>query len=224
MSKSFLSAEQICKHYKSADAGRIQVLDSVSLSIDKGDWAMLVGSSGSGKSTFLNILGTLDTADSGQLLLEGKNYAQASAMSKAKIRQERIGFVFQSFQLIAELTALENIMLPAQFSSKSSLARTRALELLDRVGLKQRATHHPGALSGGEQQRVAICRALINEPDIILADEPTGNLDPDTSSELINFFGELREQGKTIVMVTHNHELKSHATKVFQLKQGKLSS
>ena len=224
MSKVFLHAKQISKHYKSADAGRIQVLDNVSLSIQKGDWAMLIGSSGSGKSTFLNILGTLDTADSGLLLLEGKNYAKSSALSKAKIRQQRIGFVFQSFQLIPELTALENIMLPAQFGSNSSQAKKKAMELLSRVGLSMRANHHPGALSGGEQQRVAICRALINEPDIILADEPTGNLDPDTSSELINFFSELRKQGKTIVMVTHNHDLKSHANKVFKLRQGKLSS
>jgi putative ABC transport system ATP-binding protein len=223
MSK-FLSAKNICKHYKSADAGRIQVLDNVSLEINKGDWAMLIGSSGSGKSTFLNILGTLDKADSGQLMLEGKDYSKFSAMAKAKLRQEQLGFVFQSFQLIPELTALENVMLPAQFSSRSTQAKKRALELLDRVGLSSRSSHHPGALSGGEQQRVAICRALINDPDIILADEPTGNLDPDTSAELIKFFSELRKQGKTIVMVTHDHQLKKYATKVFSLDQGKLKS
>ena len=161
------------------------------------------------------------------LTFEKKSFVELGrvfTLSKAKIRQQRIGFVFQSFQLIPELTALENIMLPAQFGSNSSQAKKKAMELLSRVGLSMRANHHPGALSGGEQQRVAICRALINEPDIILADEPTGNLDPDTSSELINFFSELRKQGKTIVMVTHNHDLKSHANKVFKLRQGKLSS
>ena len=221
---SFLSAQNISKHYNSADAGRIQVLDNVSLDIQQGDWAMLIGSSGSGKSTFLNILGTLDKADSGRLLLQGKNYAKFSAMAKAKLRQDQLGFVFQSFQLIPELTALENVMLPAQFSSHSNQAKKRSMELLERVGLASRSTHHPGALSGGEQQRVAICRALVNDPDIILADEPTGNLDPKTSEELIEFFSELRQQGKTIVMVTHDHQLKKYASKVFTLKKGKLSS
>ncbi len=223
MNDIILKTENISKHYNSADAGRIQVLDNISIEVQRGDWCMLVGSSGSGKSTFLNILGALDSADTGTLYLNDKEYSKMSAAKKAKLRQKSIGFVFQSFQLIPDLTALENIMLPALFSLNKSKAKERAMKLLNQVGLHNRASHHPGALSGGEQQRIAICRALINDPELILADEPTGNLDPTTSKQLIDYFSTLREeQNKTIIMVTHDHQLKTHANKIYDLKKGKL--
>ena len=224
MSKIILQAENICKSFKSEDAGTIKVLSNVNLKVQEAEWIMLIGSSGSGKSTLLNLLGALDTPNQGSISLNGKAYSHLRASGKAAIRQKNIGFVFQNFQLIPELTALENVMLPGLFTFRNSHIKKRALDLLEEVGLKDRASHHPGALSGGEQQRVAICRALINDPELILADEPTGNLDPKTSEQVIGIFTRLQKDlKKSIVMVTHNHDLQQHATRVFNLDHGKIS-
>ena len=224
MSKIILHAENICKSFKSEDAGFIHVLSDVNLSVSESEWVMLIGSSGSGKSTLLNLLGALDTPNKGKISLNGKAYSHLGAGGKASIRQKNIGFVFQNFQLIPELTALENVMLPGLFASSNGDVKKRALDLLEEVGLADRASHHPGALSGGEQQRVAICRALINDPELILADEPTGNLDPKTSEQVIGIFKRLqKDRNKSIVMVTHNHDLQQHATRVYNLDKGKIS-
>jgi putative ABC transport system ATP-binding protein len=224
MSKIILQAENICKSFKSEDAGTIKVLSNVNLKVQEAEWIMLIGSSGSGKSTLLNLLGALDTPNQGSISLNGKAYSHLRASGKAAIRQKNIGFVFQNFQLIPELTALENVMLPGLFAKSNSQVKKRALDLLEEVGLKDRASHHPGALSGGEQQRVAICRALINDPELILADEPTGNLDSKTSEQVIAIFTRLQKDlNKSIVMVTHNNDLQQHATRVYNLDKGKIS-
>ncbi|MCM8536677.1 MAG: ABC transporter ATP-binding protein [Lentisphaeraceae bacterium] len=218
-----LKISSVSKTYKT-EHGPLKVLDDVSFSVNKGSWTMLVGASGSGKTTLLQLLGALDKPDVGTIQLSGSDYAKAGSFASAKTRREKLGFVFQSFNLLPELTALENIMLPGLFKSSDKKAvKKRAQDLLAKLNLSDRATHKPNALSGGEQQRIAIARSLINDPEIILADEPTGNLDPSTSDVIIDIFkGLIKDQGKTIVMVTHDHALKSHASKVLQLDKGRI--
>ena len=216
-----IKVKHLLKTVSAAD-GDLDILRGIDFEIPVGSSAAIVGASGSGKSTLLGLLAGMDIATAGQIWIDGELLTDLSEDQRASLRAEKVGFVFQSFQLLPSLTALENVMLPLELNGQPD-AREQAEYFLQRVELTDRMTHYPRQMSGGEQQRVAVARALINNPAIILADEPTGNLDPKTSEELIEFFSELRTQGKTIVMVTHDHQLKKHASKVFTLKKGKLN-
>jgi putative ABC transport system ATP-binding protein len=201
----------------------VRVLDGLSLEIEAGDFVALMGPSGSGKSTLMNILGCLDRPTSGEYLLEGEDVAKLDKDRLARIRNQKIGFVFQSFNLLSRTTALENVELPLYYSTvaESQNMTGRALAALEAVGLKDRAHHKTNQLSGGEQQRVAIARALLNNPTLILADEPTGNLDSRTSSEVMNIFKTLNEEkGITMIMVTHEPDIAAWAGKRIYLKDG----
>ena len=200
----------------------VDALQGVSYTIEKGDFLAVMGSSGSGKSTLMNILGCLDKPTSGEYILEGEEVSKFDKNKLARIRNQKIGFVFQSFNLLARTTALENTELPLLYSSTNGKEMTeRAMASLAAVGLKDRAHHKTNQLSGGEQQRVAIARALLNNPTLILADEPTGNLDSRTSSEVMNIFKTLNEEkGMTMVMVTHEPDIAAWAGKRIHLKDG----
>lgn len=206
--------------------GELEILKGVDLNINKGEIVSIVGSSGAGKTTLLSILGTLDRATSGELLFEGQNLMQLNDRKLAAFRNQRIGFVFQFHQLLPEFTALENIIIPALIAkTKRKEAEARAMELLELLQLSGRAQHKPSALSGGEQQRVAVARALINNPSIILADEPSGNLDSKNANDLHNLFFTLREKyGQTFVIVTHNQELAKMADRSIVMSDGKIIS
>lgn len=211
---------------KTYDLGEIQVpvLKGVSLSVDKGELVALMGASGSGKSTLMNILGCLDRASSGRYLLDGRDVAQLSADERARMRNQKIGFVFQNFSLLPRTSALENVAMPLAYSAdgpSERQARKRAEEMLKRVGLGHRLDHEPSQLSGGQQQRVAIARALINSPELVLADEPTGNLDSKTSQEVLQMFATLNEEdGITIILVTHDAEVAQHAKRTILISDG----
>jgi putative ABC transport system ATP-binding protein len=202
----------------------VNALDGVSLSIDEGDFVAIMGASGSGKSTMLNILGCLDTPTSGSYLLDGIEVAARSRKDLAFIRNQKLGFVFQNFNLLPRTSAIEQVELPDLYLGRLSRKerRQRALELLKRVGLGGRGTHTPSQLSGGQQQRVAIARALMNNPPVLFADEPTGNLDTKSSVEIMNLFTELSREGITIVMVTHEDDIAAYATRHLVMKDGKL--
>jgi len=212
---------------KTYDLGEVQVhaLVEASLSIEEGEYIALVGPSGSGKSTLMNTLGCLDRPTSGSYLLDGEEIATLSRDQRAKIRNARIGFVFQNFNLLARTPAVENVELPLLYSRGISARerRDRAVRLLELVGLGDRLDHHSGQLSGGQQQRVAIARALINEPAILLGDEPTGNLDSRTSREVIDLFARLNgEQGLTIILVTHDQDVARFAQRTVVLRDGRI--
>ncbi len=196
--------ERVSKFYPAKADGQstLKALDDASLSVEAGEWLAVMGPSGSGKSTLVNLIGCLDRPTSGAIWLDGENIAELSASELNRIRAEKIGFIFQQFHLIPYLTAIENVMLSQYFHSMTD--EKAALEALARVGLQERAHHLPAHLSGGEQQRVCIARALINDPKIILADEPTGNLDAQNQEIVLRLLRELHEQGRTIVMVTHD--------------------
>lgn len=202
----------------------VNALDGVSLSIDEGDFVAIMGASGSGKSTMLNILGCLDTPTSGSYLLDGIEVAARSRKDLAFIRNQKLGFVFQNFNLLPRTSAIEQVELPDLYLGRLSRKerRQRALELLKRVGLGGRGTHTPSQLSGGQQQRVAIARALMNNPPVLFADEPTGNLDTKSSVEIMNLFTELSREGITIVMVTHEDDIAAYAARHLVMKDGKL--
>jgi len=202
----------------------VHALDGVSLSIDEGEFVAIMGASGSGKSTMLNILGCLDTPTKGSYLLDGIEVAQRSRNELADIRLRKLGFVFQNFNLLPRTSALEQVELPDLYLGRLSRhdRRKRARELLTRVGLGGRITHKPSEMSGGQQQRVAIARALMNEPPVLFADEPTGNLDTKSSVEIMNLFTELSKEGITIVMVTHEDDIAAYATRQLHMKDGKL--
>lgn len=203
---------------------KLEVLKGISLDLERSQWLMLLGASGSGKTTLLNILGTLEQPNSGSLKFDGRNYAE---YNPTRLRNEKIGFVFQSYHLLPELNVLENVMLPAQLGGDYSLKK-RAIELIERVGLKDRAHHRPTELSGGECQRAAIARALINRPELLLADEPTGNLDTATGHEIMELFRELHRDQKSplsIIMITHNPDLAhSYGSQSLTISDGRIAS
>lgn len=202
----------------------ITVFEDLSFEIEKGEWISLTGSSGCGKTTLLHLLGGIDQPTDGHILFNDKDFSSLNRTKRAKLRRKNIGFVFQSFNLFPELNAIENVMLPASVAGlPSRKAEQKAQELLKEVGLDHRVKHRPAELSGGEQQRVAIARALMMEPDVLLADEPTGNLDDDNSLEIMKIFQNLhQDKGKTIIMVTHQKELTRFASRSIFLKDGKI--
>ncbi len=225
MSERLLSARNLFKTY-TLGKRNLDVLRGVSLELDRGDFVALRGASGAGKSTLLHLLGGLDTPTSGEVVLGGRNIASLSRSELARLRNLQVGYIFQAYYLLPELDALENVCLPARMARKSAdAAAARGRELLDRVGLKERIEHKPYELSGGEQQRVAIARALINEPELILADEPTGNLDSHTGEDIIGLLVALRtEQNTTLVMATHDMKLAGRAPKVIELVDGQIQT
>jgi putative ABC transport system ATP-binding protein len=205
-----------------ANGGVIRALDNFTLSVDPGEWVAVMGPSGSGKSTLVNLIGCLDRPTSGEIWLDGENVANMSATELNRVRAEKVGFIFQQFHLIPYLTSLENVMLAQYFHSMTD--EQEALEALERVGLKERADHIPSQLSGGEQQRVCIARALINDPKIVLADEPTGNLDAQNEEIVLRLLRELHKQGRTIVMVTHDPVVARLADRRIELHHGKIAA
>lgn len=215
---ALLRAERIKRNY-----GTLQVLKGIDFEINKGEIVAIVGASGAGKSTFLHIVGTLDKPDEGKVFMHGVDVTSLSEKELAKFRNEHIGFVFQFHNLLAEFTALENVCMPSYINGKKSEAavKARATELLTLLGLEHRLTHFPSQLSGGEQQRVAVARALMNEPSLILADEPSGNLDSTTAEELHRLFFTLRDQlGYTFIIVTHNEHLAEMADRRLVMRDG----
>lgn len=214
-----LSAQHIGKHY-----GKLHVLRDVGINIKKGEIVSIVGSSGAGKSTFLHILGTLDKPDKGEVFLHGQRIDNLSGKALSKFRNRHIGFIFQFHHLLPEFTALENVCIPGWIAgNKKKETENRAIELLNILGLGQRLENKPNQLSGGEQQRVAVARALINNPDIIMADEPTGNLDSANAKELHNLFIKLRDTyQQTFLIVTHNEELARMSDRILHMKDGQI--
>jgi len=201
----------------------VHALRGVSIEIQRGEYVAIMGPSGSGKSTLMNLIGCLDTPSKGSYLLNNKQVSQMNDDELARIRNEEIGFVFQTFNLLPRATALQNVELPLVYAGVASKDRhARALQALDRVDLTSRKTHRPNELSGGQRQRVAIARALVNNPSILLADEPTGNLDSKTGEEIMGLFARLHEGGNTIVLVTHEPEIASHAHRVIHIKDGQV--
>lgn len=204
---------------------QVWALDGVSVEIDRGDFVAVMGASGSGKSTLLNILGCLDVPTSGEYVLDGISVAGMSRSDLAAVRNGKIGFIFQNFNLLPKTSARENVELPMLYCSglKPSERRKRAEELLEQVGLGDRMLHTPAQLSGGQQQRVAIARALMNNPPLLLADEPTGNLDSHSTLEIMDFFKRLNDAGQTIVMVTHENDVAAYARRKIIMKDGKIT-
>jgi putative ABC transport system ATP-binding protein len=220
---AIIELDKVKKHYQMGD-NLVKAVDDISIKIEKGDFVAIMGPSGSGKSTAMNLVGSLDLATEGEIYLDGKDIEHLGESELAQIRGRKIGFIFQSFNLIPNLTAKENVMLPMLFQDSPKEKReARAEELLQLVELGDREDHYPGQLSGGQQQRVAIARALANDPEVILADEPTGNLDTRTGEMVMAFLEKFNKEGKTIIMVTHDPaKAQKHAKKVYWLKDGKI--
>ncbi|MDD5650124.1 MAG: ABC transporter ATP-binding protein [Candidatus Nanoarchaeia archaeon] len=217
-----IQLEQVKKQYKMGPV-IVNALKEVNLAIEKGEFISIMGPSGSGKSTMMNLVGCLDIPSFGKISLDGYNISELTESDLASIRGKKIGYIFQKFNLIPTLTALENVMLPMMFQNIPIENRKKiATELLDMVHLSHRLNHKPNEMSGGEQQRVAIARALSNNPDIILADEPTGNLDSKTGKEIMQFLTELNKQGKTIILVTHDPSVAEYADKIYNLRDGEI--
>ncbi|OZM79318.1 ABC transporter ATP-binding protein [Pseudonocardia sp. MH-G8] len=214
--------EGVGKSYRAGDA-EVRALQGVALTVDEGDFVAIMGPSGSGKSTMMNILGCLDVPTEGQYLLDGVDVSGMTDDELADIRNRKIGLVFQSYNLLPRTTALANVELPLLYG-KQRARRTRALRALEEVGLVNRATHLPNQLSGGQQQRVAIARALVTRPTMILADEPTGNLDSEASREIAEMLGRLSDAGRTVVLITHEEEIAAHARRVVRLRDGRIVS
>ncbi len=221
---SIIHLEQIRKSYFMGKTA-LEVLKGVALDINKNEYVALMGPSGSGKSTLMNILGCLDTPSSGAYILNGQDVSKMVDNDLADVRNKEIGFVFQQFNLLPRLTALENVALPLVYAGVPKKARLeKAMHVLSMVNLTDRSHHRPNELSGGQSQRVAIARALVNDPAIILADEPTGNLDSKTSYEIMDIFGQIHTDGNTVVLVTHEEDIANHAHRVIRLRDGVIES
>lgn len=219
-----IELSNIKKEYK-IGTEEIHALNGVTLSINKNEYVALMGPSGSGKSTLMNMLGCLDSPTSGEYILNGLSVAQMNDNELAEVRNKQIGFVFQTFNLLPRATTLENVMLPLVYAGIDKSTREEmAKRVLEQVGLGNRMLHKPNELSGGQRQRVAIARALVNNPAIILADEPTGNLDSKTSIEIMGLFEEIHKNGNTIILVTHEEDIAMHAHRIVRLKDGKVES
>ncbi|MGB0424406.1 MAG: ABC transporter ATP-binding protein [Flavobacteriales bacterium] len=224
MSKDLIRITEINKIYRIGDQV-VKALDGIDLVIKENEYVALMGPSGSGKSTLMNMLGCLDTPSGGSYWLNGTEVAELTDDQLAEIRNKEIGFVFQTFNLLPRYSALENVVLPLVYSGKNKEFRNqRGTEVLTQVGLTDRMKHNPNELSGGQRQRVAVARALVNNPSIILADEPTGNLDSKTSHEIMHLFSEIHGRGNTVILVTHEEEIAAHAHRVVRLRDGKVES
>ncbi len=222
--KEIINCSELAKHYK-VGTQIVKALRSVSLVINKGEYVAIMGPSGSGKSTFMNIIGCLDTPSMGTYILNDHDVSKMPDDRLAEIRNKEIGFVFQTFNLLPRYTALENVMLPMIYAGVNKQERlARAEEVLKSVSLDDRMLHRPNELSGGQRQRVAVARALVNHPSIILADEPTGNLDSKTSIDIMNLFSEIHQKGNTIILVTHEEEIALHAHRIIRLRDGLVES
>jgi putative ABC transport system ATP-binding protein len=222
-----IKLSKISKSYQRPGEGELKVLKEVDFEVARGEFVAIVGPSGSGKSTLMNILGLLDTPDSGDYELLGSQVSDLSAKELARTRNNTIGFVFQQFHLLPRTTAAENVELPLVYSGGNEFVegtRQKAVNALCRVGLEDRLTHYPSELSGGQQQRVAIARALVNDPDVILADEPTGNLDQESGRQVMELFRDLNNSGSTILFITHDQQLASQASRVVSIDDGRLSA
>lgn len=221
--RNLIELKEVFKHYQMGE-NIVKAVDGINITIEEGDFVAIMGPSGSGKSTTMNLVGSLDLATRGDIFLDGINIEHLEESDLAQIRGVKIGFIFQSFNLIPNLTAKENVALPMLFQEVEKEERlTKAEKLLELVDLGDRMDHYPNELSGGQQQRVAIARSLANDPDVILADEPTGNLDTKTGEKVMNFLKDLNSKGKTIIMVTHDPDLAmEHAKKIYWIKDGKV--
>ncbi len=218
-----IQLKSVCKYYQVGD-DKVRALDHASLHIQPREFVSIIGPSGSGKSTLMNIIGCLDVADAGEYLLDGLPIESYSESELARIRNRKIGFVFQSFNLIPKLSAEENVELPLIYQGVKRAERQRRVkEALEKVGLSHRAKHLPTELSGGQQQRVAVARALVTNPSLILADEPTGNLDSKTTKEIMDMFHDLHQQGNTIVLITHDNDIAKQAARVIHILDGQIS-
>ena len=221
---SLIEMTSICKNYRNIDF-ETEVLKNITLNIDKGDYVGIIGPSGSGKSTLMAIAGCLSKPTSGEYILDGEEIENLSDRKLSRIRNEKIGFVFQAFHLLPGVTALDNVILPLVYSRKSPKnVKERAREVLAKVGMDHRLHHTPGQLSGGEQQRVTIARSLINDPPIIFADEPTGNLDSKNGIATMKAFDNLVEEGKTVILITHDSQVAEHANRIIAIRDGKIAS
>lgn len=224
MTKSLISIKNLTRDFQLGNE-TINVLKGINLQINKGEYVALMGPSGSGKSTLMNLLGCLDTPTSGTYILNGNDVSQMHDDDLAEIRNKEIGFVFQTFNLLPRTTALDNVALPMIYAGYAKAERNeRATEVLKQVNLSDRMDHQPNQLSGGQRQRVAIARALVNRPSIILADEPTGNLDSKTSIEIMNLFNDIHKNGNTVIVVTHEEDIAKYAHRVIRLKDGMIES
>jgi len=223
LKKNIIKTAGLSKIYSVGDI-KVPALKSVDLNIDEGEFVAIMGASGSGKSTLMNLIGCLDKPTSGDYFLDGVNTSKLSKNEYAEIRNQKIGFVFQGFNLLSRTTAIENVELPLMYDRKHRIKdpNKKAIEVLKRVGLGDRLAHEPNQLSGGQQQRVAIARALVNEPSLILADEPTGNLDSKMSVEVFSLFQKLNDEGITIVLVTHERDFAYFANRIVELKDGNI--
>lgn len=224
--KTVIHLDNIIKRFYIGKPNELEILHGISLDVTKGEFVSIVGASGSGKTTLMNVIGLLDRATEGEYTIDGVNVAQADDKKLSKIRNQKIGFVFQTYNLVAKTNALKNVELPMLYAGVSRKERTeRALEMLEIVGMSDRTKHLPEELSGGQKQRVAIARAMIKNPSIILADEPTGALDSATGRNVMDLFHKLhREQGKTIVLITHSPELAEETQRIITLKDGNIVS
>lgn len=222
--KEIIRLEDICRIYR-VGSQEVRALDGVSLSVSRNEYVAIMGPSGSGKSTLMNILGCLDSPDSGRYILNGTDVSEMDDGEMADVRNREIGFVFQSFNLLPRYNALENVALPMVYAGvPAGERRVKAAQALRSVGLEDRMDHRPNELSGGQRQRVALARALINNPSIILADEPTGNLDTHTSVEIMRLFDEIYRNGNTVIVVTHEEDIAAYAHRVIRLRDGRVES